>query len=511
MQALRLLAAAFCYFLCGLLTAPSQLAAKELPDWPGDAWTVATPESQGIDSRKLTAALTVLRDRGIPWHGVAIVRHGRMVFEVSNYPFPTDGLHDIASCTKTVTALGVGVAIDRGRIAGPDAKLAELFAGRSLNKLDDKKRAVRLEDLLTMRSGLFCLQDALSQMQMFQSPDYMQFCLDLPASRQPGEHFQYFSLNSHLLSGAVQQALGQPLAEAVREAIFVPIGVADFGWPADPQGTSHGWGDLRLRTGDMARLGLLVLRGGAWNGRQIVSAEWLAAMLRPRVEVGQGRMYPQYGYQVWLGERGFCFKGRGGQRIMGNLARDLVIAATAGVSDAEELVLDEQLAAIMDGAQDQPLPENPAAQADLQQAVAQARRPAEPTPPAEPPAIAAKIDGVRFEMGPNLYARQVAYRRTSPAEGVFYVALPAIHRQADLEVRVGLDGVPRFSPGRFGELVAATAHWEGDTLVVNMDELANINRWTWRLTFDESGVSMEVTERTDLPRLSAQGKPAAAK
>lgn len=473
---------------------------------PGDDWPRVAPESVGIDSNRLVAALAVLREREIPIHGLAVVRRGKLALDASFYPFAPGGLHDIASCTKTVTAIGVGVAIDQGHIAGPEAKLVDIFASRTIGKLDDKKRAIRVVDLLTMRSGLFCLQEALSQMQMFQSQDWLQFCLDLPATRTPGEHFQYFSLNSHILSAAVQQTSGKPLHEVVREAIFEPLGIRQFGWPTDPQGVSHGWGDLRLQTQDMARLGWLLLQGGRWNERPVAPQAWVAAMLEPRVEVGQGRLFPQYGYQTWLGDQGFCFKGRGGQRIMGIPKLDLVIVSTAGASDAEEIVLDEQLAAISQAVQAEPRAEkNCAAVAALEMALTSARQP----PPATQTTASdqtAKIDGARFDMEPNLYARQFAFRKTSASEGVFEVALPAIHRHADLAIKVGLDGVPRISPGRYGEPAAATAHWEDNTLLIDMDELGNINHWTWKLTFDDAGVTMEVSERTDLPRLRAKGK-----
>lgn len=475
--------------------------------WPSEAWPTATPESVGIDSQRLVDALTVLRERGVPVHGLAVVRHGKLALDVSFYPFSAGGLHDIASCTKSVTALGIGAAIDRGLLAGPEAKLVEVFAGKKLAKLDDKKQAIRIADLLTMRSGLFCLQDALSQMQMFQSPNWMQFCLDLPANRPPGAHFQYFSLNSHLLSGCVQQVSGKPLADYVAETVFEPIGLKKFGWPADPQQASHGWGDLRLSSHDMARLGWLILQDGRWNDRQIVSRKWVAEMLQPRVEVGQGRLFPQYGYQIWLGEQGFCFKGRGGQRIMGLPKQDLVIVSIAGVSDAEEVILDEQLTAIGAAAAGAPLTENPTALAELHSMVAAVRLAPRAEPPPSPPEIARQIDGVQFEMEPNLYARQIAFRQTSATEGRFEIALPALHRHPDLSIQVGLDGAVRMSPGRYGELAAATARWEeGGTLVIDMDELANINRWTWRLTFTPTGVTMDVSERTDLPRLRTKGR-----
>ncbi len=490
--------------VCALAASLSRGAVAAEP--AAEVWPTATPESVGIDSRRLADVLTVLRERRIPIHSLAVVRQGKLVFDTSFYPFAADRLHDVASCTKSVTALGIGAAIDRGLAPGPDAKLVEMFGGKQIANVDEKKRAIRLADLLTMRSGLFCLQESLSQMQMFQSPDWVQFCLDLPATRQPGEHFQYFSLNSHLLSAAVQQTDGKPLAQFVAETVFQPLGITEFGWPADPQGVSHGWGDLRLKTHDMARLGWLVLQGGQWQHRQVVSRQWIAEMLQPRVEVGRGRRFPQYGYQIWLGEQGFCFKGRGGQRIMGLPKRDLVIVSTAGASDAEEEVLDEQLAAIYASASDGPLAENPAAREQLRQAGAQAAAGPTAQSPRDQPPVAAKIDGVRFELEPNFYARQITFRRTSPVEGTFEIALPPLHRHTDLTVQVGLDGVPRFSTGRYGELAAATGHWEGDTLVIDMDELANINRWTWRLTFDDTGLALEVTERTDLPRVRTRGR-----
>jgi CubicO group peptidase (beta-lactamase class C family) len=93
----------------------------------------------------------------------------------------------------------------------------------------------------------------------------------------PGARFRYTSGGSHVLAAIVTNATGRGTLDFAREHLFAPLGITDVGWPTDPQGIAHGWGDLRLTPHDMAKLGYLFLHQGAWDGKQVVSPEWVDA------------------------------------------------------------------------------------------------------------------------------------------------------------------------------------------------------------------------------------------
>ncbi len=213
---------------------------------PSNDWSTDTPERHGIGSGQIKAVLETLRRERVGLHSLLVVRNGKLVFETYAYPFTSNNRHDLASCTKTVTATLVGIAKDEGAIKGVDQSVVSFFPVRTIARLDDAKKAVRIEDLLTMRSGIAHINEAIFQMQLFQSADWVKFCLDMPVRAEAtGRKFQYFNGNSHLLSAIVQGATSTATDDFAKEKLFEPMGINSFGWPRDPQGVSWGWGDLR--------------------------------------------------------------------------------------------------------------------------------------------------------------------------------------------------------------------------------------------------------------------------
>lgn len=149
------------------------------------------------------------------------------------------------------------------------------FPERTVANVDVKKKAMTLEDLLTMRSGFQCINEpnevTLAQMQA--SPDWVQFTLDLPMAEEPGTNFVYCSSNSHLLSGIIRKTTGMSELNYAKGRLFKPLGIYNVTiWPGDPQGNNNGGGDLHLTPHDMAKLGYLYLNKGTWGGKQVVPA-----------------------------------------------------------------------------------------------------------------------------------------------------------------------------------------------------------------------------------------------
>jgi CubicO group peptidase (beta-lactamase class C family) len=157
-------------------------------------------------------------------------------------------------------------------------------------------------------------------------------------SSPPGNRFTYDNGNSHLLSAVLTEATGMSTAEYARRKLFRPLGIDEGGlWPADPQGITRGAVGLQLRPRDFAKLGELYLRGGRWNGRQIVPADYvresttMQVRLAPRPGHGYGyhwRVADALGGQA---NRPFSFAALGyaGQSIAVVPSHDLVVVTTA--------------------------------------------------------------------------------------------------------------------------------------------------------------------------------------
>jgi hypothetical protein len=157
--------------------------------------------------------------------------------------------------------------------------------------------------------------------------------LDLPMAEAPGTRFEYCNGASFLLSAIIQKATGIRTLEFAEKHLFNHLGITDLRWPADPQGITIGWGEMRLKPRDMAKIGYMMLKGGNWQGKQIVSRSWVNESTQTHIKAGRY----EYGYQWWRGStiknnrvlEVFWAWGHGGQFIFVLPALDLVAVFTA--------------------------------------------------------------------------------------------------------------------------------------------------------------------------------------
>ena len=140
-----------------------------------------------------------------------------------------------------------------------------------------------------------------SPIAMTRSPDWQQFVLDQPMATAPGTRFYYSSGNSHLLSAILSKVTGRSALDYAREKLFGPLGIDDVQWQADPQGVTVGGAGLYLQPRDMAKIGYLWLRGGVWEGKQILPAAWIEGVRKADVDMRESWARDlRYGRQFWV-------------------------------------------------------------------------------------------------------------------------------------------------------------------------------------------------------------------
>jgi CubicO group peptidase (beta-lactamase class C family) len=493
-------------FILIVVSSQISLVATPLPQapayWPTNGWRSSTPEQQGIDSVKLADALDYIRQHDINIHSLLLVRNGYVVLDAYFYPYDEKSIHDLASVTKSVTSTLIGIAIDQGKLKSVLQEVPELFAPNAIANQDERKARLTLASLLSMTSGLKCQpeENELTLHRMMESRDWVQFMLDLPMAEEPGSKFVYCSGGMHLLSGIISKTAGMSAFEFARRSLFEPLGIHDAVWPADPHGVNHGWGDLHLHPRDMAKLGYLYLNHGMWDGKRIISSDWIADSTRVHAHTGSDS---DYGYGWWVRPKDKLYEavGRGGQRITVLPELNLVAVETGGGFEPGDVgaLLVQALKS------DRPLPENPAGVARLHSALRTSTLPpaSKPVPPMSQ--MAAKVSGKTYEMGPNPIGLQKISLTFSP-----HVEASVRLRFADgrSEVRpIGLDGVARISPnGRYGLPVAIRARWQdAHSFVLDYDEVANINDYRFTLNFHENVVSVDLSERTADVTVSFEG------
>jgi CubicO group peptidase (beta-lactamase class C family) len=202
------------------------------------------------------------------------------------------------SVTKTVTALTFGVLAGEGRVATTDGVAPRLLKTHpEFRAALEDKRDIELGHLMSMSSGLLYKQVEGSDPLYFQAPDRLKVALSTVPRVPPATLFEYTDANPVLVGAAIASAAGEREDRYADEHLFKPLGMRNVHWTgADQTGTvSGGWG-LRLRAVDMAKLGMLMLDGGRWQGRQVVPADWVRRMSTPSAQATA----QDYGYYCWI-------------------------------------------------------------------------------------------------------------------------------------------------------------------------------------------------------------------
>jgi CubicO group peptidase (beta-lactamase class C family) len=254
--------AAFAWIVRPLRSPPSAVGTPVY--WPTESWRTSTPEEQGFDSVKLAEGLQSLRDKGVPIHSLLIIRNGYVLLDAYFYPYDGSWVHDLSSVTKSFTTTLIAIAAAQGKLQ-LDQPIVSFFPDRTIANLDARKQQITVRQLTGNVNGLDsgCLAgDEPTLNAMRAQPDWIQASLDRQVVRQPGSSFCYDSPGMHLLSAILQRATGMTELAFAQKYLFEPLGIQDAVWESDPQGYTHGWGDLHLKPRDAAKLGYLWLSNG---------------------------------------------------------------------------------------------------------------------------------------------------------------------------------------------------------------------------------------------------------
>lgn len=304
-------------------TAPSQLAVEA-----ENEWKTSLPQEQGMDPLLLEEMDRYIRDNNLPVHSVLIVRNGYLVHETYAKPYGPDSLFYIYSVTKSVVSALAGIAIEDGLLQLQEPPLLEILPPGILNTPDPRKERLNLEHLLTMTSGLQWEESLGSMRTAYESPDFVEYMVNRPLMWAPGTAYHYCSGCSHLITAALQAAVDGPLIDYAESKLLEPLGIENYLWETDSQGIPLGGWGLHMRARDMAKLGLLFLQEGDWEGEQIIPQEWVMVSTAPQEEVPG---IWDYGYHWWTHPQfpNYAAIGLGGQAIMVFPARNLVIVFAA--------------------------------------------------------------------------------------------------------------------------------------------------------------------------------------
>ena len=344
--------------LIGLLALPPIGATAESPSAApyarpatrDDGWATADARAAGWNVARLGELERAIAANEFPGvTSVVVAQDGKLVYERYFGDGGPEVLNDTRSATKSITALLIGAAIDRGLIPSAQARVYRYFDDMKPYAHDSaRKQAITLEDLLTMSSAWECDDDnqfsSGNEERMYVSENWTRFALDIPLrgyapwvtrpeDSPHGRAFSYCTAGSFLLGAVVERVSKQSLAEFSANVLEKPLGITQAHWNRASEGVGMGGGGTRYRSRDLAKIGQMVADGGQWQGKRIISEAWIRQALTVHA---QAREDADYGYQFWrfrIGEgaqqtAAWAMSGNGGNYVFIVPERRLVAVIT---------------------------------------------------------------------------------------------------------------------------------------------------------------------------------------
>ena len=322
----------FIYYLLLATSSLDVLAQSSLPH--------STPEEQGVSSKALINFIDATKNSKHEFHSIMILRHGKVVAEGWWNPYKPELKHTLYSVSKSFTATAIGYAVSEKKISVDD-KVVSFFPDDLPATISPNLADLRIKHLLSMSVG----HETDPTGPVVTKANWKKAFLSMPVDYVPGTKFVYNSVATYMLSAIVQKVTGQSVIDYLTPRLFTPLGIKGMDWETDPHKTNVGWWGLRLKTEDMAKFGQLFLQKGMWNGKQVLSSDWINEASTKKIE--QDPLAPQtrkdssdwlqgYCYQMWR-SRYNSYRGDGafGQYILILPEKDAVIAITSEATDMQ--------------------------------------------------------------------------------------------------------------------------------------------------------------------------------
>lgn len=232
------------------------------------------------------------------------------------------------SVSKSVTSLGVGIAIDEGLLSLDDL-IYTFFDEIDFTKCNPLVKKIKVRHLLTMTCGL---KDKLffgDDEERYINKDWVSHFFYSDFIYEPGEHFEYCNFNTYILSCIIEKVSKQSLLDYMKPRFFDILEIGNPDWLACPKGHTMAANSLFLTIDEMSKIGLLLLNNGTYKGKQIISKEYLELATKNQIEQNIPKF--GYGYQFWINEdlKSYRADGKYGQYIIVVPSYNLVVTLQA--------------------------------------------------------------------------------------------------------------------------------------------------------------------------------------
>jgi CubicO group peptidase (beta-lactamase class C family) len=213
------------------------------------------------------------------FRALVVIKDNKLVVEEYFNTYWRETIHDIRSAGKGITALLLGIAIDKGLVKSTEQSIYDFFPRKKFGVPDAAHKSIKIKHLLNMSSGLYVDDNndnaPGNTANWLLKDNWVNFATSVPMAFTPGEKYVYADICPMLIGAIIEQTSGKKLSEFAKQNLFEPLGIREFYWYTAPNGSTGPMGNLYLSAVDFAKIGQVVAGDGEWQGKRIVSSSWI--------------------------------------------------------------------------------------------------------------------------------------------------------------------------------------------------------------------------------------------
>jgi len=292
----------------------------------------STPYDEGISSEACKRYIEKLyADKSVNIQNLMIIKNSKVICECSFGGQRLNIWKNTYSECKSIVSLTIGMMCDE-KILTLDDKIVTIFGKKIPAIAWVKLKDLTVRHLLTMTSTIL-----FNEAESIITEDWQKAFFNSTTSGTMGKTFNYNSLNTYILSCIIKELTGQGISEYLRPRLFEPLGIKYYYWEKCHLGVEKGGWGLYILPEDMAKIGVMVMQGGIFNGKRIISKSWIEESTSLKIKTPVELCKFDYAYQIWVGRVKkapcFLFNGMLGQNLIGFWRKKLIVVVNASNGD----------------------------------------------------------------------------------------------------------------------------------------------------------------------------------
>ena len=291
--------------------------------------------SKNIDYVQIIHFMKMCKEKKVDVHSFEIIHNGNIIVRIAPAPYSFEYKQQVYSLSKSFTSTAIGFLVDEGKV-NIDDRLVDIFSDVIADKVGINAKKMCVKHLLSMNTGhknciLSCIRNKVNPVKSF---------LECEPEFEPGTYFCYNNAATFMLSEIVRKYTDMTVFDFLKQRLFKPLGINNAHWNTFANGNSQGAVGLHISTDDIAKLGLLYLNKGVFNGKRLLSENWVNTATRiwsDNSNNGTPDWSCGYGFQFWKNYyEGFRGDGAFGQLCMVFPSKNMIFAMEANTENMQK-------------------------------------------------------------------------------------------------------------------------------------------------------------------------------